>query len=168
VRGVRGVLAILLTLGLAACASVQPGVSQGPRAERPTYTLGEKWIRSDGEYELIRIENDRYVFSAGAGREIELTKDLAIARVVRGKDVSSFDPASRLTWPLEVGKSGIDQVAWHRSWNPGGSGTVAFSWKVEAYEDVQTRAGTIPVPRRCPPPRSGPPAGWPPARPVQR
>ncbi len=142
-RGIRGVLTILLTLGLGACASVQPGVSQGPQAERPTYALGEKWIRSDGEYELIRIEKDRYIFSAGAGREIELTKDLAIARVRRGGDVMAFDPPPRLAWPLAVGKNGYDDLTWHRSWNPGGSPTVAFSWRVEAYEDVQTPAGTF-------------------------
>jgi hypothetical protein len=118
-------------------------VGQGPQAERPTYTLGEKWIRSDGEYELIRIENNRYVFSAGAGREIELTKDLAIARMSRGKDAMSFDPPPKLAWPLAVGKSGYDQVTWYRSWNISGSHTVAFTWKVEAYEDVQTLAGTF-------------------------
>ena len=142
-RGIRGVLTILLTLGLAACASVPPAAKQGPQAERPTYALGEKWIRSDGEYELIRIENNRYVFSAGAGREIELTKDLAVAKVSRGKDLMTFDQPPKLIWPLEVGKSGYDQVASYRSWNPGGSGTGVFSWKVEAYEDVQTFAGTF-------------------------
>ena len=142
-KSVGGLLSIVLTLGLGACASVQPGVSKGPQAERPTYTPGEKWIRSDGEYELIRIEKDRYIFSAGAGREIELTKDLAIAKVRRGEDVMAFDPPPKLTWPLEVGKSGYDQVAWYRSWNPGGLHSITFSWKVEAYEDVQTFAGTF-------------------------
>ena len=91
-----------------------------PRAERPTYTVGEKWIRTDGEYELIRIEGDRYVFSAGAGREIELTKDLAIAKVRRGEERMSFDPPPKLTWPLEIGKSGRNQVTFYRSWNIGG------------------------------------------------
>ncbi|MGD0264225.1 MAG: caspase family protein [Candidatus Methylomirabilota bacterium] len=142
-RSVRGVLLVLLTLGVSACASVQPGVSQGPRAERPTYTLGDKWIRNDGEYEVIRIENDRYVFSAGAGREIELTKDLAVARVRRGEDMMAFDPPPKLAWPLAVGKNGYDRFTWHRSWNPSGSASVAFTWKVEAYEDVQTLAGTF-------------------------
>ena len=118
-------------------------MSQGPKAERPTYTLGEKWIRSDGEYELIRIEKDHYIFSAGAGREVELTKDLAIAKVGRGKDVMSFDPPPKLAWPLAVGKNGYDRFTWHRSWNPSGSPSVAFTWKVEAYEDVQTLAGTF-------------------------
>jgi hypothetical protein len=143
VRGIRGVLTILLTLGLAACASVQSGVSQGPSAERPTYILGEKWIRNDGEYELIRIEKDRYIFSAGAGREVELTKDLAIAKVRRGEDMMAFDPPPKLAWPLAVGKNGYDRFTWHRSWNPSGSPSVAFTWKVEAYEDVQTLAGTF-------------------------
>ncbi len=42
-----------------------PAPAQTPRAERPTFTLGEKWIRSDGLFELIRVEKDLYVFSGG-------------------------------------------------------------------------------------------------------
>lgn len=125
------------------CASVAIPVGEGPRAERPTYTLGEKWIRSDGEYELIRIEKDRYILSAGAGREIELTKDLVIAKISRGKEVMAFDPPPLFAWPLEAGKSGHAPATWYRSWNPGGHPSVTFSWKVEAYEDVRTVAGTF-------------------------
>jgi hypothetical protein len=144
IKRVRGILSVLLMLALGGCASVSPSpVGQGPRVERPTCTVGEKWIRSDGEYELIRIEKDRYVFSAGAGKEIELTRDLAIARVRRGKDVMSFDPPPRLIWPLEVGTNGYDVLTWNRSWAPGDSVRVGFIWKVEAYEDVQTLAGTF-------------------------
>jgi hypothetical protein len=44
-----------------------------PRAERRTYTLGERWIRSDGVYDLIRVENGRYIFAAGVDRQIHLT-----------------------------------------------------------------------------------------------
>ena len=135
---------VVLLVGLAVCACLGATADAGeasPRAERPTYSVGEKWIRTDGEYELIRIEGDRYVFSAGAGREIELTKDLAIAKVRRGEERMSFDPPPKLTWPLEIGKSGRNQVTWYRSWNIGGLASVTYSWKVEAYEDVQTLAG---------------------------
>ena len=138
-RALRFVLGFTLFAGLGP-ASVSAAPAPPPRAERPTYSLGEKWIRTDGEYELIRIEGDRYVFSAGAGREIELTKDLAIAKVRRGEKVMSFDPPSKLTWPLEIGQSGRNQVTWYRSWNSGPP-SVTYSWKVEASEDVQTFAG---------------------------
>ncbi len=140
---VHGVLFVLLTLGMSACATVQPGADRGPQAERPTYSPGDKWVRTDGEYELIRIERDRYIFSAGAGREIELTRDLAVARMSRGNRVMTFEPPPKLAWPLAVGKGGSDQVSWSRSWKVGGSDTVIFDWRVEAYETVRTRAGTF-------------------------
>ena len=68
-------LLCLLALTFASCSSIPHGGPDAPRAERPTYTIGEKWIRSDGAYELIRIDNDRYIFSAGPDREIHLTKE---------------------------------------------------------------------------------------------
>ncbi|MGH7354812.1 MAG: caspase family protein [Candidatus Rokuibacteriota bacterium] len=61
--------------------------AQAPPAERPTYQIGDRWIRSDGAYDLVRIENDQYIFAAGTGREIRLTRDLAIAMVRRGERV---------------------------------------------------------------------------------
>ena len=44
-----------------------PVPADAPPAERPTYTVGDRWIRTDGAYDLVRIENDRYVFTAGSG-----------------------------------------------------------------------------------------------------
>ncbi len=55
-----------LASALALALVLSPALAQAqtkPRAERPTYTLGEKWVRNDGLYELIRIEKDVYVFS---------------------------------------------------------------------------------------------------------
>src|SRR5438552_2705760 len=75
--------------------------AQPPRAERPTYTLGEKWIRSDGLFELIRVEKDGYVFSAKPKWEIHLTKDLGIVRIQRGDGVFQFTHPIELKWPLE-------------------------------------------------------------------
>ena len=80
--------------------------AEKPRAERPTYTLGEKWLRDDGAYELVRIEDDRYVFAVGPDQEIHLTKDLVIARIQKGPTFAEFDTPPALEWPLEVGKWG--------------------------------------------------------------
>ncbi len=73
-------LLVLIPVGLAlsACAgasalttsSLPPTPRSGPRAERPTYTQGDRWIRSDGVFELIRVENDLYVFVAERGSEL--------------------------------------------------------------------------------------------------
>ena len=134
-KGIRGGLTLLAGLAFLACSDpVATAASTGPtpRAERPTYTLGEKWIRNDGVYELIRIEKDQYIFSAGPGQEIHLSKDLGVAM---GKG-SVFDPPLPLTWPLEVGKWGTTKGVW------GGSQT-GFVWSVDAYEDVRVPAGTF-------------------------
>ncbi|RPI04852.1 MAG: PEGA domain-containing protein, partial [Zetaproteobacteria bacterium] len=111
-----------------------------PRAERPTYTLGEKWLRDDGDYELVRIEEDRYVFTAPPDREIHLTKDLALLKDQRGGGVWECSPVS-LTWPLEVGKWGSSRgsVTWPRR----SPESVEIVWTVEAYETVRVPAGTF-------------------------
>jgi hypothetical protein len=61
------VLALLLSPALAQAQTK-------PRAERPTYTLGEKWVRNDGLYELIRIEKDVYVMKGEMEGALPLVK----------------------------------------------------------------------------------------------
>jgi formylglycine-generating enzyme required for sulfatase activity len=107
------------------------------RAERPTYTLGEKWLRDDGAYELVRIEEDRYIFVAGPEQEIHLTKDLAIAKVRQGQAAFEWDPPPRLAWPLEVGKWGSGETRAIASYGPTRGRLV---WSVEAYETVRVPA----------------------------
>ena len=142
----RRVLMLLVALALAACATPReqtaPG-TQPPRAERPTYQLGEKWILNDGVYELIRIEKDRYIFSAGPGQEIHLTKDLAIARVQKGQQViMAFDPPVALSWPLKVGNSGMGEgVGFHPLYAQGVG--ARLYWSVDAYEEVTLPVGTV-------------------------
>src|SRR5258708_20308145 len=58
--------------------------AQAPRAERPSYSVGDKRIRSDGAYDLIRIENDRYVSASDGGREVPPTPDLRCPKASRG------------------------------------------------------------------------------------
>jgi hypothetical protein len=136
---VAGTLAglIVLAVGLAASA-------QAPKAERPSYSVGDKWIRSDGAYDLIRIENGRYVFAADGGREVHLTRDLGVAKIVRGGQVLlELEPPPGLTWPLEVGQSGVSWLTL-KSLDPQfGQSVVRLTWKVDAYQDVRVPAGTF-------------------------
>ncbi len=136
---VAGAVAGLLLL----CAG--PGAwAQAPKAERPTYAVGDKWIRSDGAYDLIRIENGRYVFAADGGREVHLTRDLGVAKIVRGGQVLlELEPPPGLTWPLEVGQSGVSWLTL-KSLDPQfGQSVVRLTWKVDAYQDVRVPAGTF-------------------------
>ena len=135
-------LALLTILPLTLLGS--PASAQAPRAERPTYSVGDKWIRSDGAYDLIRIENGRYVFAADGGREVHLTRDLGIARIVRGGQVVlELEPPASPTWPLEVGQWGVSWLTL-KSLDPQyGQSLARLSWKVDAYEDVRVPAGTF-------------------------
>jgi len=134
---------LLFLAGLALVTYPPPAAAQKSRAERPTYSVGEKWIRSDGVYDLIRIEKDLYIFAADNGQEIHLTKDLTVAKVRRGQEIMEFDPPPTLGWPLEVGKEGwgARSTIWRASGYP--SARVSVAWKVEAYEDVQVAGGTF-------------------------
>jgi len=134
--------AVILLVGLALLAISASAGGQKPRADRPTYTLGEKWIRSDGVYDLIRIENGRYIFAASADRQVHLTQDLALAKVQRGGYIMEFEPPPRLTWPLEVGKWGRVPGTWRGPLHPGGLAS-SVTWSVQAYEPVHVVAGTF-------------------------
>jgi len=137
-RGIPSALVAVLVLGPMGCATSPDLANPPPPAERPTYALGEKWIRNDGVYELIRIEDDRYIFSASRDREIHLTRDLFPATVVKGTRDLTFSPPPQLPWPLEVGKveTGPGNV-------PGNIRGVWFTSRVEAHEDVRVPAGTF-------------------------
>ena len=140
--------ALFAVLALAPCAA--PAGAQMPRAERPTYHIGDKWIRNDGAYELARIDKAVYVFTAGPGKEIHLTEDLGIAKVVLdGRVEFDIEPAVEPSWPLEIGTWGLKHVVW-RAPLPrpalaalGSGGSVRSRWSVENYEDVRITAGTF-------------------------
>ena len=100
-------LALVTTLVLCAgCASIEQGgagqaAGLAPVVERPVLRSGDQWIRSDGVYELIRMEDDVYVFANDSGREWFISRDLTIA----GAGTTRFDPPPRLEWPLQVGRT---------------------------------------------------------------
>jgi hypothetical protein len=131
---------VLLTLFLYPAAAV---AQSKPKAERPTYALGDKWVRSDGLYELMRVEKDDYVFSARPRWEIYLSKNLGISRVQRGDNIFELSPPLDLKWPLEVGKSGFQHSTWQHSGTSGRSFPMTASWLIEDYGDVTVFAGTF-------------------------
>ena len=135
-------LAPFILLLLLLCPGPVPAQPK-PRAERPTYTLGERWIRNDGVFELIRVEKDRYIFSARPKWEIHLSKDLGIARVQRGDSVIEFADPIDLKWPLEVGQTGSLNTTWQTPITSGRWPPVAVTWKVVSYQDVKVFAGTF-------------------------
>jgi hypothetical protein len=53
-----------------------------------------------------------------------------------------FTPSPKLTWPLEVGKSGTSHGTWQYPVRPSAD-EVRFTWHVQAYEDVRVVAGTF-------------------------
>ncbi|HSE03612.1 MAG TPA: caspase family protein, partial [Methylomirabilota bacterium] len=131
-------------VGLVVLLCAVPAPAQAPRAERPAYTVGDKWIRSDGAYDLIRIENGRYVFAADGGREVHLTRDLGMAKVVRGgKALLELEPPPGLAWPLEVGQSGVTWLTLTSLDPQIGQSVARLSWKVDAYQDVRVPAGVF-------------------------
>ena len=144
-RSLRHAVILLVGLALVACATprdVSIFTTPGPRAERPTYRVGDKWIRSDGVYELIRIEDGRYIFAADVDRQDHLTQDLQLVKVQRGPYIREWTPFYKMAdWPLEVGKWGVTRATGRNQ--GGGSWGVEFTWHVEAYEDVQVAAGTF-------------------------
>ncbi len=141
---------LLAPIGCSLGPAVKPvppiAVASVPAMERggpPVYSLGDRWILSTGIYELIRVEDDRYVFSAGALTEIHLTKDLVLVKnSLGGSNVLAleFSPPPRLDWPLAVGKHGT----WTGSFKPLYSAEAylaELTWVVEAYEEVEVPAG---------------------------
>jgi len=135
-------LAPFIWLLLLLCPGPAPAQPK-PRAERPTYTLGEKWIRSDGLFDLVRIEKDLYIFSARPKWEVVLSKDLGIARVQRGDGTFEFAQPLDLKWPLEVGKSGSQYTSWRTPTTSGRWPPISVNWKVVSYEDVEVFAGSF-------------------------
>jgi hypothetical protein len=138
--------ALVVTVLLAAHATPLPA-ADAPRAERPVYHVGDKWIRTDGAWELTRIEKDTYIFSAGRDKEFHLTKDLGVTKIVLdGRTELDIDSPPKFTWPLEVGKWGVGRALW-RNAPPrpllGFTGAINVTWQVDLSEDLATAAGSF-------------------------
>ena len=140
------VLALCITTASALRLVAAVSAADKPRAERPVYKVGDKWVRTDGIYVLVRIDKDVYVFSAGGGKEFHLSKDLGITKIVlEGRTELDLEPAPRLSWPLEVGKWGTTRVLWRSALPqplPNFTGSVGLIWQVDAHETASPSAPT--------------------------
>lgn len=136
----RALAGVAMALVLAPVIAPVLGQAQTPRAERPTYAVGDTWMLTDVTYRLARVTKDAYVFTAGNDREIWLTRDLAITYVKRGNDTLEVVGVPRLTWPLEVGKQGVGRALVRVS---GADVEVYASWRVEAAERVTVARGAF-------------------------
>jgi len=138
----RGPAALAFLSTLAWMAEAEPVLAQRPSAERPTYEVGMRWLLNDGAYDLIRATSDVYFFAAGPNRQIQLTRDLGLYRVLKDGRVDwQIDPPPPIKWPLEVGKFGtLFNAVLHSREYPSGL-PVQLTWQVKAYESVQVPAG---------------------------
>src|SRR5262245_4617933 len=98
----------------------------------------------DGIYELTKIEKDRYVWTSKPGRQIHLTRDLALASVLKDR-VWEWDvtPTPALSWPLETGKWGVIQRATLRMRSQSSGIPVRLEWRVNAADDVRVVGGVF-------------------------
>ncbi len=150
----RGIIArVLLALALLAVAAASGIPTAGAQplvAERPTYAVGDRWIRSDGVYTLVGIEGETYEFRFTTGQivtEVYMSRDLSLARVVRnGVEQFALEPPVPFAWPLEVGKQGTSTAVIRRSRGDArlqAGIPITVTWAVEAEEDVTVPAGTF-------------------------
>jgi hypothetical protein len=116
--GLRRAILTWVALVSSACA-VTPEVvtprTPPPRADRPVYQLGDKWIRHDGIFEVTRVLDDRYVFTTNGDRVVHLSKDLVpFGWGRRGGEHGildwNFGRPPGLPWPLEVGARGSERI----------------------------------------------------------
>jgi hypothetical protein len=139
----RSSAALALSVALAWLLGAETALAQKPSAERPSYDVGARWLLNDGAYDLVRTTRDVYFFSAGPNRQIQLTRDLGIYRMLKDGNVEwQVDPPPPIKWPLEVGKWGITYNAVLRIREYPSGLPVQLTWEVKAYESVQVPAGT--------------------------
>ncbi|HET7340550.1 MAG TPA: hypothetical protein VFL90_03735, partial [Methylomirabilota bacterium] len=166
----RSLMLALLVVVL--CAPALAAAAEPPPAELPTYAPGDRWIRSDGLYEMVRVEDGQYVFASGPGRQMRLSRTLGPALLQRGTTVMTFSPAFDLKWPLRIGDVQRAYGTWHVPPRPDRGPRepfevpAIFTTRVAAWEEVTVTAGRIgayriefvaaAVPRQD---RSGPLAG---------
>jgi hypothetical protein len=119
-------------------------------APLPTYAIGHIWPLAGAAHELIRIEDDAYVFAA-PNAEMRLTKTLALVSARRGEDYLELIAPAALVWPLKPGDWGGARGEWRAS--RAAQTTFARSgmrlaserlvWRVEGYEDLALPGGRV-------------------------
>ena len=146
----RVALRVLFVLLFVAILGGPPASAQTLRAERPTYAVGDLWIRNDGVFKVERADHDGYLFrftGAQGTTDVYMSPNLSLARVIRnGAEQTAIEPPVALAWPLEVGKEGKGAAVIRRARGDARQQagiSVSVTWAVEAEEDITVPAGTF-------------------------
>ena len=134
-------VAVLGAAGLLVVAT--PAAATDEPAPLPTYTVGHIWPLAGAAHELVRIEDDLYVFAAPEG-EIRLTKTLGLVSARRGGDYVELDNRPILKWPLPPGDWGSASTGWRSSRPPemwwarrrDHFTDTRLTWTVQGWDDV--------------------------------
>jgi hypothetical protein len=109
----------------------------------PTYGIGYVWPLRDSAYELVRLQDDAYVF-ASPDAEIRLTKSLRLAGIRRGDEFLQVTIGPELRWPLRVGDWGVSPSDWRASRRPPtpwgrqlwGMTARRLTWSAEGWDEI--------------------------------
>ena len=142
-------------LGLAGLlVTVIPSLAQAPVAEAPTFQVGDEWRYTDGTvFRILAVEGDLIVTTSLTYPPQELCRDCRFYRdknltIIKVTDKNGKPEESEvvgfktLDFPLQIGKQWTsNQKLKQRS--SGRYLDYDNTFKVEGYEEVQTKAGTF-------------------------
>lgn len=155
------VAAYLIGVVLGICgplAMVTPTGAQAPVAEAPAFQVGDEWRYTDGAaLRVVAVEGEQVVTTLSPNQECPdcryyRDKNFTVIKVVDkdGKPVDysrsdAFNSSvglKMLDFPLEIGKQWASSRR-DRSRSTGRYYDYDETFKVEGYEEIQTKAGTF-------------------------
>jgi hypothetical protein len=161
-RGRRRCLGGLACLGLASCASFDPGGTPGPVVEAPSFRVGDRWVYSgsDGFRAPLTWEETHEVIEAGPAvvvvRVAARGPDVDVQRVerwaapgivasgaLRAFETRRFDPPLvRYRYPMRGGDRWSERIR-DPAAPPGPYGPIERYTTVGGYERIVTPAGAF-------------------------
>lgn len=113
-------------------------------ADQPDVRVGDRWIRSDGVFEVVRMEGNKIEYALGSGRRWHGLVSGELERISeRGATMIEYQPPLPvLRWPLKVGSRWRYEGRFDNRLL-GTSGPFENAYEVVAFEEVVTPAGTF-------------------------
>jgi hypothetical protein len=116
------------------------------RAEEPKFQVGDRWVRSDGVFEVAAVDRNRVEYLQGTTRRLYTLISGELERLSEaGTTLIEYNPPFPvLQFPLTVGKQ-WEYRGHVRNQVTGFSGPITNKIEVVDFEDVLTAAGTFPA-----------------------